>query len=115
VVADGERLGSRLLMTRLPQVRPSWRRRSRTGATKRASQGLLRGRNIQDQAASAAFPRLARAKRALCRHKPANVSCDARADNWKIGACMWPCEDVPMVPSQPSLPTHRALVVQSRA
>jgi hypothetical protein len=115
VVADDERLWSRSSMTRLPQLRPSWRSRTYIRATKCASQGILRGRNIQDQAASAAVPRLARATRALCLHKPAIVSCDARADNWKIGAFMWPCEDLPMVPSQPSLPTNRAFVVQSRA
>src|SRR6266852_8215603 len=51
-------------MTRVPDVRPWCRKMTRTLATRRLSQGILLCRNIQDKAASAEVPRLARSKRA---------------------------------------------------
>jgi hypothetical protein len=51
-------------MTRVPEVMLWCRKLTRTRATRSLSHGILRGRNIQDKAASDEVPRLARAKRA---------------------------------------------------
>src|SRR5712691_11168291 len=63
-LADFEPWLSVSSMTRLPEVRRWCCRMTRTLATRRWSQGILLCRNIQDRAAIAEVPRLARSKRA---------------------------------------------------
>jgi len=63
-LADFERGLSVSSMTRVPEVRPWGRKRTRTLATRRVSHGSWLCRNIQDKAASEEGPRLARSKRA---------------------------------------------------